>query len=178
MKKILCGLFIYILVITIVPVLAHARNRTAPQPYNRTLALNSRTDGGWDRLVTTVKIGKKVIVTLTDSTTIEGKLLAIDAHSISIAQAKGQQTIENVEVVRVHYAGQRKRHMLCGMCLGMAVGAVATMIVDNQSAHPSSHAEAAGIGALFIGLPVGAVAGALVPTGPPLYEVRIDSHLD
>ena len=56
------------------------------------------------------------------------------------------------------------------MLIGMAGGAVANVIIDKQSSRPSSTGEAAGLGAIFVGLPIGAVGGALVPIGQPLYE--------
>ena len=133
-------------------------------------AAGAETNHSWNTLVGTVTTGRKIVVTLVNSTSIEGTLAAIDAHSISVEQPGGPRAIEVADVLRVRYAGVRKRHVIYGMLIGMAVGAVATVIVDKQSSHPSSTVEAAGLGAIFLGLPIGAVGGALVPIGPPLYE--------
>lgn len=133
-------------------------------------ASGAETNRSWDALVGTVKTGRKVIVTLVNATSVEGKLLAIDMRSISVDQREGPRAIEAADVVRVRYAGVRKRHVIYGMLIGMAGGAVANVIIDKQSSHPSSTAEAAGLGAIFVGLPIGAAGGALVPIGQPLYE--------
>lgn len=133
-------------------------------------ASGAETNRSWDTLVSTVKTGRKISVTLVNATSVEGKLLAIDVRSISVDQPGGPRAIEAAEVVRVRYAGVRKRHVIYGMLIGMAGGAVANVIIDKQSSRPSSTAEAAGLGAIFVGLPIGAVGGALVPIGQPLYE--------
>lgn len=126
--------------------------------------------GSWDALVGAVTTGRMLTVMLSDATRVEGRLLAIDARSISLERPGGPQVFEAADVLRVRYASNRKRHVIYGVLIGMAVGAVASVVIDKQSSHPSSAAEAAGLGAIFIGLPVGAVVGALVPRGQLLYE--------
>lgn len=124
----------------------------------------------WDSLVGTIKTGRMISLTLANSTRVEGRLVAIDANSISLEQPDGTRVFQAADVLRVRYASKRKRNVIRGMLIGMAVGGVATAIIDRQSSHPSSVVEAAGLGALVIGLPVGAAAGALVPSGQLLYE--------
>jgi hypothetical protein len=124
----------------------------------------------WDTLIGAVKRGRVITVTLANSTRVEGRLLAIDARSISIEQPGGARVVDAAEVLRVRYAGNRKRHVIHGLLIGMAAGAAVTVIIDRRSSHPSSVAEAAGLGAIVIGAPAGAAVGALVPSGQLLYE--------
>jgi hypothetical protein len=133
------------------------------------VASGAEINRSWDTLAGTVKTGKKVTVMLMNSSSVEGKLLAIDSHSITVQQLAGPQTIEAAEVFRVRYAGIRKRHAVYGTLIGAPCGAVALWGIDRSSSHPRA-VEAAVLGALFFGLPGGAIAGAAVPIGPPLYE--------
>jgi hypothetical protein len=132
-------------------------------------ASGAEINRSWDTLAGTVKTGKKVTVMLMNSSSVEGKLLAIDSHSITVQQLAGPQTIEAADVFRVRYAGIRKRHAVYGLLLGMPCGAATLWAIDRGSSHPKA-AEAAVMGAIFIGLPGGAIAGAAAPIGPPLYE--------
>lgn len=195
MKQILSILTIGILTIVVDPVISSPRIATSPRsatmqnaspsnapvtfddvaPAGNLMALAgtapaSKTNRSWDMLENRIKIGREVIVTNRDSTQVRGRLLAIDALGITVQQPGEPLAIAVANVRRVEYAGTRKRNVIKGMLIGMAGGAIATMIIDNQSAHPSTKAEAGGMGALFIGLPIGTVVGALVPTGQPLYE--------
>lgn len=129
-----------------------------------------QTEGAWARFARTVHTGKKIVVTLADSAGVTGKLIGVDPQSLRIAQAGTTEVIAAARIVRIRYAGLRKRNILYGMLAGLAGGAVTTVIVDQSSAHPSSIGEAAGMGGFLLGLPIGAIAGALIPVGPPLYE--------
>ena len=133
-------------------------------------ASGAESNHSWDTLVGTVKIGEKVIVRLVNATNVEGKLLAIDTHSIRVESSGGPQAIDAADVIGVRYACVRKRHVVYGMLIGMAGGALAAVVIDQHSSHPSTKVEAAVIGAIFFGLPAGAIAGAVVPIGQPLYE--------
>jgi len=42
--------------------------------------------------------------------------------------------------------------------------------VRNSKPHPSEYESGADIGAIVFGLPIGAIVGAALPIGPPLYE--------
>jgi hypothetical protein len=134
------------------------------------VASGVETNHSWDTLVGTVKTGEKVIVTLVNATNVEGKLLAIDTHSIRVEPSGGPQAIEAADVVRIRYAGVRKRHVVYGVLIGVAGGALGAVVIDQHSSHPSTKLEAAVIGAIFFGLPAGAIGGAVVPIGQPLYE--------
>jgi hypothetical protein len=113
-------------------------------------------------------------------TNVEGKLLAIDGQSIRIEQTGGAQTIEAADVFRVRYAGIRSHRAKWGALIGAAGGAIAGAIAyrdprtfqqSDGSTHTNNMAiEAAVLGAIFIGLPGGAIGGAVMPIGPPLYE--------
>jgi hypothetical protein len=136
----------------------------------RVTASGADTNHSWDTLVGTVKPGERVIVTLVNATNVEGELLSIDTRSIRVEPSGGPQTIEAADVVRVRYAGVRKRHVVYGMLIGVAAGALTAVVIDQHSSHPSTKVEAAAIGAIFFGLPAGAIGGAVVPIGRPLYE--------
>jgi len=123
----------------------------------------------WSKFAQTAQTGRHIIITLSDSTVLKGRLSAIDMDTIYIELPGGVRACPAPDVLCVRYAGVRKRHVLYGALLGMAGGSIMTMIIDRQSAHPSTAAEAAGLGAFFVGLPVGAAVGALMPVGPPLY---------
>ena len=114
--------------------------------------------------------GGRLRISLANATTVDGRLSAIDANGLQIILTAGPKNFVRSEVQRVENAGVRSRHVRIGMVVGAIIGAVATPLVDRLSEHPSSVGEAAGLGALVIGLPVGAFVGAVWPTGPPLYE--------
>ena len=123
----------------------------------------------WDTLIGTVTTGKKVIVTLMNPMNVQGKLLAVDTNSITVEQPYGPQVIKVADVFRVRYTGGRKHHVLYGILIGMASGALTLAVIDKQSSHPET-VDAAVMGAIFFGLPAGAIGGAVIPIGPPLYE--------
>lgn len=152
-----------------VPLAASIAGRSA-RCDSESAASRQEPNNSWDTLVGAVKNGRMITVTLANSTRVEGRLLAIDARSISIEQHGGARVFDAAEVLCVRYAGNRKRHVIRGLLIGMAAGAAVTMIIDRRSSHPSSAAEAAGLGAIFIGAPAGAAVGALVPSGQLLYE--------
>ena len=146
-------------------------------------ASGAETNRSWDTLAGSVKTGKKVKVTLVDSTNVEGKLLAIDTHSISVEQPEGPRAFEVADVFRVRYAGVRKRHALYGMLIGMAGGALAGAVAysgetltihekDGSIRKVDARVEAAVLYAIFFGLPAGAIGGAVLPIGQPLYEAE------
>lgn len=124
----------------------------------------------WDALVGSIKIGKKVAVNLVNSTTVEGKLLAIDERSITVEQSGKPLVVAGADVLRVRYAGVRKRHVLYGMLIGAVAGGVTFWAADKLSDSPDPYESGADIGAIVIGLPAGAAVGAALPIGPPLYE--------
>ena len=134
-------------------------------------ARGAEINRSWDTLAGSIKTGKKVAVILMNSSSVEGKLLAIDSHSVTVQEAAGSRTIAAADIFRVRYAGTRRRHALYGMLLGMPVGAISTWAVDKKSDKPQP-GEAAIMGAILFGLPGGAIAGAAMPIGPTLYEAE------
>jgi hypothetical protein len=128
----------------------------------------------WEALRTTVKPGRTLVVTLADGTHVAGGLISINERTISIDQPRGTRTIAAHDVLRIRYAGVRSRHILKGMLIGALVGAVCVVAIDQYSSHPSTKLEAATLGALFIGVPGGALAGAALPVGPDLYDAPRD----
>ena len=128
-----------------------------------------RPNLSWDTLVATVQVGRKLDVAAAHSTSYRGSLLAIDQRSITVRQEGASVVIPAADVLRVRYAGVRARHVRYGMAIGAVVGAVAMWAIDSQSGHPEP-GSALGLGALFLGLPGGALAGAVIPIGPPLYQ--------
>jgi len=130
----------------------------------------AQANAGWAVFTRTVKTGKTIVVTLVDSADVKGKLLAVDPDALRIEGSGSAMVIAASRIMQIRYAGIRKRNVLRGLLAGWACGAVATVVIDQNSAHPSSVGEAAGLGGFFIGLPLGAVAGLLIPEGRPLYE--------
>ncbi|MGE3275087.1 MAG: hypothetical protein AB7O67_08230 [Vicinamibacterales bacterium] len=124
----------------------------------------------WTRLAAQAQVGQKLVITIAGPVDVEGRLLSIDTGSIVLEQADTRRSIAADNVLRVRRAGVRRRHVIIGALIGWATGAVGAALIDRRSSHPSSTGEAAGLGGLFIGLPAGAIVGALMPTGPPLYE--------
>jgi len=160
---------------------AAMRDTAVPGPPISTPATASAPspNRSWATLVDTVKKGRKLTLTLMTMTNVEGKLVAIDGQSIRIEQPGGAQTIEAAEVFRVRYAGIRSRHAKWGMLIGASamaiVGAIAYEPTTHTESDGSTHTQNQAIGAalfsaLFFGLPYGAIAGAVMPIGPPLYE--------
>ena len=115
----------------------------------------------WDTLMQTVKFGKKVVVTRVNSTRAEGKLLALTGDSVTVEVKKQPVVIERSNVFRLRYADIRKKWTLIGLGIGVGAG----LIVGVASGGPS-----ADNGWALIGAGVGALTGAAIPTGPPLYE--------
>ena len=154
--------------------------QAGPVAPNPTPAHAKDPNRSWDTLVDTVKKGKKLTLTLMTMENVEGKLLEIDAQSIRIEQPGGAQTIEAGNVFRVRYAGIRSRHAKWGMLIGAAAGAIAGAIIyrnpttvqhsDGSTSTLDQQVEAAVMYAIFLGLPGGAIGGALMPIGQPLYE--------
>jgi hypothetical protein len=121
----------------------------------------------WEELVRVLKTGNRIIVTRTNSASLEGKLISIDGQSITIAPKSGTQTIERRDVHRVRTA--RSGHpVLYGTLIGAAAGSVTLWAIDHASSKPRP-GEAAGLG-LFLGAPAGAIVGAMVPSAATLYE--------
>lgn len=124
----------------------------------------------WDTLVETVKVGKKVVVTRMNTSNAEGKLLAIDADTITVKLHGAPECIRRENVFRVRYADIRRHHALIGAAAGFAV-CFATGVTTEWKYTGLSRSE----GGLFFGAwgaGVGAATGALLPIGKPLYEVR------
>ena len=130
-------------------------------------ALGAEINHSWDALVGVVKTGSKIVVTRVNSATLEGKLVSIDDQSITLQQRGGKQSIERTDVYRIRYA--RTGHpVIYGALIGAAVGALSLWAVDRRSTHPTAD-EAVGFG-IILGPPAGAIVGAVLPHGAPLYE--------
>lgn len=129
----------------------------------------TQANTGWAVFSETVKTGKTIVVTLVDSADVKGKLVAVEPDALRIEGSGSAMVIAASRIVQIRYAGIRRRYVLIGLLAGWACGAVTTVAIDHNSAQPSSVGEAAGLGGFFIGLPLGVVAGAAIPAGPPLY---------
>ncbi len=132
-------------------------------------AMAAEVNHSWDQLVRTVKTGSRLTVARMSSAEVQGKLRSIDDQSMVIEYGGARQEIARDDVYRVRLAGRRARRAFLGMWIGAAVGALVTVAIDSKSKDPRP-GEAAGIGAIFFGLPGGAIVGAALPVGPPLYE--------
>ncbi len=122
----------------------------------------------WEKLTESVKVGKSVVVKRTNFVQVEGKLLAIDAKSITVRWKEQPEVISRPDVFRVRYANIRRRHTLIGMAVGAVVGAV---MVKRElfGGTGSQQTNATLIGAAF-GVGGGAAVGGALPVGKPLYE--------
>ena len=130
----------------------------------------SEVNRSWDELVRILVEGKKVTVTRMNSSEVEGKLTGITRDSITMQGKGAPQTVQRVDVYRVRYAGIRKKRALWGLAVGAVVGALAMAIPEKTQKD-----EAAVFGAL-LGMAGGAIAGGVLPVGPPLYEAEKVVH--
>ena len=132
------------------------------------LRAGAEANHSWEALVGRVTPGRKVKVTLNDSTVTQGELLAIDSQSITVRQAGAPRTITATDIRRVGYATHRSRN---AFLLALAAGGGLAWALDRTSSHPSSVAEDMEMGMFFLGLPTGGVA-AVVMHDRPLYQAR------
>jgi len=121
----------------------------------------------WDALVRSAKTGRKVEVTRMNSASVQGKLLLIDAQSITIQRADGKHAIGREDILRVRY--ERAGHpVLYGTLIGAAVG-ILSLCASERGDKAHQYDEAVGFG-IILGAPAGALVGALLPRGATLYE--------
>jgi hypothetical protein len=132
----------------------------------------------WEELMRSIISSKEVVVTRMNSARVEGKVLSLTAESITVNARvlvsrspdvfkKMDGEVPRSDVFRVRYAGIQRRHILWGLLIGGAVAAA--VLPSTEDRHKG---EAAVMGALFIGFPIGGVVGAAWPPGPPLYEAE------
>lgn len=118
----------------------------------------------WEKLVDTLKPGKRVVVVQHSRKQVEGKLLSLDSGSIAV-EVRGQPlTVQREEVFRVRVADIRQKRTLIGLGIGFAVGA----IIGGTGADRYKGATALFGGGVAGG--IGAAAGGVIPIGKPLYE--------
>jgi hypothetical protein len=113
----------------------------------------------WEALAGSMKLGRKVRVSLKDSTVARGELLAIDSRSITVRQAGAPRMIQATDVQQVRYATHRSRNTFL---LTLAASGGFAWAADRTSSHPSSPEESITMGITFLGLPIGGVAAAVV----------------
>ena len=123
----------------------------------------------WDAMVRAIVLGRKVNVTLTEGALVKGVVVGITATSMTVRGVGAPQVVPREDVVRVRYAGARKKHVLWGMAIGAVAAGAVCMLVDASSSNPEP-AEAAIMGATFFGIGPGAAVGAMLPAGTLLYE--------
>jgi hypothetical protein len=129
----------------------------------------TRTERSWNALPSAVALGTPLLVTRTDASLARGTLRAIDTLGLTLEGAGGRVAIAASAVQRIIRADARKRRVLrYGIPLGMLVGGVAMLVIDGQSSNPEP-GQAFGLGAVLIGLPVGALTASAIPVRP-LYE--------
>jgi hypothetical protein len=121
----------------------------------------------WESLAQSVKVGKQVVVIRMNAGQMEGRLLSINAESITVEERGNPQVIRRDDVFRVRYANIRRRHTL----LGLAIGAGAGAAIGAAAEEGEFRGAAATIMGLA-GLGVGAAVGGALPIGPPLYEAE------
>ena len=135
-------------------------------------------DGSWVALASTIRTGRKVVVTLATQERVEGRVRALDAHAIGIDVAGGVRSLAAPDVVSIRAAGVKRRHVRYGLLLGLAVGwmvgwAVHTEDRDSRISGGDQKVAASAKG-MLIGLSLGAIVGATLPVGQPLYEATRD----
>jgi hypothetical protein len=86
-----------------------------------------RTYTNWESFSRTVKPGKRIAVTILDSTRVTGRLLAADPQTLRIEGSAGVTVIEAARILRIRDAGLRKRNILYGMLAGFVGGAGAVI---------------------------------------------------
>lgn len=125
----------------------------------------------WDALVQNVKVGKKVVVTRTNTSNAEGKLLAIDPDTLTVKVRGASERIRREDVFRVRYADIRARHALIGLAAGVGAGFALGAGIGSR---PGDDISRGGMGTAIavIGGGIGAATGGLLPIGEPLYEAR------
>jgi hypothetical protein len=119
----------------------------------------------WDVLVQTIKPGKSVVVKQMNSIQVEGKLLAIDADSITVRKGRDSRVIRRDDVLRVRYANIRRRNTLIGMAIGAGAGAAIGATQSDSE-----------FGGALIGVGLGALTGGVLPIGAPLYEAEVPAR--
>jgi hypothetical protein len=127
---------------------------------------HAEVNRSWDTLVESIKVGNKVVVTRMNSSKVEGKLLAIDAASISVRKGGQPQMVQRDAVFRVRYADIRKRHTLLGLAIGAAAGAIIL------AASVDDFKEAGAAAGAILGTGIGAAVGGALPIGEPLYQME------
>ena len=127
-------------------------------------------DSRWRHLADTAPQGLLVTLTLADGSRLEGTLIDVAARALVLEHDDRRDTIPADRVVRVRREGERRSILFRSMGIGALAGAVGLLVIDQRSSHPSSAGEALGLGALFIGVPAGAIVGAFIPLPPALYD--------
>lgn len=132
-------------------------------------AQSTGTVRNWSALPAAVAPGTPLLVTRTDASVERGALRAIDIEGLTLDGSRGRVAIPASAVQRIVRADARKRRVLrYGIPLGMLVGGVAMLVIDGQSRNPEP-GQAFGMGAVLIGLPMGALTASAMPVRA-LYE--------
>ena len=118
----------------------------------------------WDNLKGLAP-GADIRIVLNDKKSYKAKFLSVSDEAIVVRLATGDQAFERQSVFRVSTKGasHRARNALIGAGVGAGVGAAGFGVCDYREVIPCG-GEGAAIGTVLIA-PIGAVAGALVPTG-------------
>jgi len=122
------------------------------------------TQANWDNLKGLTP-GDDIRIVLNDKKSYRAKFQSVSDEAIVVRLATGDQAFERQSVLRVSTKGasHRTRNALIGAGVGAGVGAAGFGVCDYREVIPCG-GEGAAIGAVLIA-PIGAVAGALVPTG-------------
>jgi hypothetical protein len=85
----------------------------------------AETNRSWDRLVQTIREGKKVVVAHISGEKVEAKLIRITGDSVTIHRRKRETEAPQSDAHGVRQAGIRVRNTLEELGAGAAVGGVA-----------------------------------------------------
>lgn len=99
---------------------------------------------------------------------LEGHMASFSADALVLRRDGATESITATLITRIERADARSRRVWrLGIPLGAVAGGLITMLIDAQSTNPEP-AQAFGMGAVLIGMPVGAATAAALPV-QPLY---------
>jgi len=136
-------------------------------------------ESSWDNLKSLAP-GQRIRVVLNSAKSAEGNLETVTAEALSVKQASGVESYARQDILRVSTRGEkhRSRNALLGAAGGAAVGLAIGAGVDHGcSGSGLSSCIVPNAGKIVltpVGAVVGAVAGALIPTGGwhDMYRAR------
>ena len=133
------------------------------------------TKASWDNLKALPQ-GKEIQVVLNNAESYRGLLQTVTEEAIVVRTAGGEQTFTRQSILRVSTKGEshRGRNAVIGAIVGLAGGAATVAALCQGTTSCTGTGTAALVVGGGFGAPVGAVAGAVIPTGGwrDIYRAR------